>query len=131
MKANGLNGFSKSNSEQPKEETPAVTKTIDELAKEVIDGKWGNGAERKKALEAAGYDYGKVQAKVNELLSASTPTIKKGDKVKVTKAITYDGKKFIAWFPKYDVIEVKGNRAVIGIGKVVTAAINVANLKKA
>ena len=38
-------------------------KTVTELAKEVIAGKWGSGAERKKKLTAAGYDYSKVQAK--------------------------------------------------------------------
>ena len=48
--------------------TPAKKKTVDELAKEVIDGKWGNGDARKQALVKAGYDYNAVQAKVNELL---------------------------------------------------------------
>ena len=43
-------------------------KTIEEVAKEVIQGKWGNGGDRKAALEKAGYDYNAVQAKVNELL---------------------------------------------------------------
>ncbi len=43
-------------------------KTVDELAKEVINGKWGNGAARKTALTNAGYDYFAVQARVNELL---------------------------------------------------------------
>lgn len=43
-------------------------KTVTELAKEVIQGKWGNGAERKQKLTQAGYDYDKVQAKVNKLL---------------------------------------------------------------
>lgn len=42
-------------------------KSIDELAREVLQGKWGNGAERKKRLEAAGYDYAAVQKKVNRL----------------------------------------------------------------
>lgn len=42
-------------------------KSIDELAREVLQGKWGNGAERKKRLEAAGYDYAAVQKKVNQL----------------------------------------------------------------
>lgn len=45
------------------------TKTIDELAKEVIRGNWGNGDARKKALTNAGYDYSKVQARVNEMLA--------------------------------------------------------------
>lgn len=41
-------------------------KSVDELAREVLQGKWGNGAERKKRLEAAGYDYAAVQKKVNQ-----------------------------------------------------------------
>ena len=43
-------------------------KTVLELAKEVIAGKWGNGRDRKNRLTAAGYDYTAVQNKVNELL---------------------------------------------------------------
>ena len=38
------------------------------LAKEVIRGKWGSGAERKRRLTQAGYDYRAVQHKVNELM---------------------------------------------------------------
>lgn len=44
------------------------TKIVDELAKEVIQGKWGNGADRKSRLTAAGYNYSAVQKRVNELL---------------------------------------------------------------
>ena len=43
-------------------------KSVDAVAKEVIAGKWGNGEDRKKKLQAAGYDYGAVQRKVNELM---------------------------------------------------------------
>lgn len=43
-------------------------KSIDEVAKEVIRGDWGNGNARKKKLEAAGYNYSEVQKRVNELL---------------------------------------------------------------
>ena len=43
-------------------------KSIDELAKEVIRGDWGNGMERKEKLTAAGYDYASVQKRVNEML---------------------------------------------------------------
>ena len=43
-------------------------KSVDELAKEVIQGKWGNGQARKDALTAAGYDYNAVQARVNQLM---------------------------------------------------------------
>ncbi|MDD6708531.1 MAG: Lyzozyme M1 (1,4-beta-N-acetylmuramidase), partial [Ruminococcus sp.] len=43
-------------------------KSIDTIAREVINGKWGNGADRKKRLLSAGYDYNAVQKRVNELL---------------------------------------------------------------
>lgn len=43
-------------------------KSITDIAKEVILGKWGNNPLRKTRLTKAGYDYKKVQAKVNELL---------------------------------------------------------------
>ena len=46
----------------------SALKPIDEIAREVIRGDWGNGDERKQRLTAAGYDYGKVQARVDELL---------------------------------------------------------------
>lgn len=39
-----------------------------EIAKEVIRGEWGNGAERKKALTASGYDYDAIQKEVNRIL---------------------------------------------------------------
>ena len=53
--------------------TPNPTKTVDELAKEVIAGNWGNGDDRKNRLTQAGYDYNAVQKRVNELLSGSQP----------------------------------------------------------
>lgn len=39
---------------------------LDEIAQEVIDGKWGNGSERKQRLTDAGYDYDAVQKRVSE-----------------------------------------------------------------
>ena len=44
-------------------------RTVDELAQEVINGKWGDGEARKKKLEEAGYDYNAVQDRVNEMLA--------------------------------------------------------------
>lgn len=44
------------------------TKSLDEIAREVIKGSWGNGSERKKRLTLAGYDYRAVQNLVNKLL---------------------------------------------------------------
>ena len=46
--------------------------SIEELAKEVIAGKWGNYPERKTRLESAGYNYSEVQRRVNELVSGNT-----------------------------------------------------------
>ena len=60
-------------------------KPVATIAQEVIDGKWGNGDDRKKKLTAAGYDYSAVQAKVNEILKGSASsaavyyTVKAGD----------------------------------------------------
>lgn len=51
-------------------EAPAApaSKTVEELALEAMDGKWGNGSERKQRLTAAGHDYTAVQTRVNELV---------------------------------------------------------------
>lgn len=43
-------------------------KTVEDIAREVIAGKWGNGSERKQRLTAAGYDAAAVQKRVNTLL---------------------------------------------------------------
>lgn len=57
----------------------------EEIAEEVIAGKWGNGADRKRKLEAAGYDFYKIQDIVNAKLKAKanagavTYTVKAGD----------------------------------------------------
>ena len=48
--------------------TTTSKKSTDTIAREVIRGDWGNGAEREKKLKAAGYDYNAVQKRVNELL---------------------------------------------------------------
>ena len=58
-----------------------ITKDIETLAREVIEGKYGNGKQRKEAL---GDLYEVVQAKVNEILKNQTNyndyyIVKKGD----------------------------------------------------
>lgn len=65
----------------PKPEPPKPTKKSNaEIAKEVMAGKWGNGEDRKKRLQAAGYDYSAIQAEVNKLAGGGS----KGYKVQVT-----------------------------------------------
>ena len=44
------------------------TKSLDEIAKEVIALKWGTGIERKQRLKSAGFNPEEVQKRVNELL---------------------------------------------------------------
>lgn len=70
-----------------KQET--VKKSVDEVAREVIKGIWGNGKERKDKLTAAGYNYSEVQTRVNEIVNGTskseskqeyrTYTVKAGD----------------------------------------------------
>ena len=71
--------------------------------------------------------YGWVDA--GDVAAIATRAIQKGDKVKVLKAITYTGGSFKAYHSTYDVIQVNGDRVVIGQGKTVTAAVNAANLQ--
>ena len=46
-------------------------KSVQEIAEEVLADKWGTGADRKKRLTSAGYDYQEVQKAVNELLASA------------------------------------------------------------
>lgn len=66
----GLNGFEKQGSTVAPLPEIKPLKSVTEVATEVLDGKWGNGEERKKRLSDAGYAYDVVQAKVNELYKA-------------------------------------------------------------
>lgn len=43
-------------------------KSMEDIAREVILGKWGNGSEMKRKIIEAGYDFDKVYKKVIELL---------------------------------------------------------------
>lgn len=46
-----------------------VKKSTEEIVKEVLEGKWGNGAERKQRLTAAGYNYSIIQSAVNKAVA--------------------------------------------------------------
>ena len=69
----------------------ATKKSVTEIAKEVIAGKWGNGTDRKTKLEKAGYNYNEVQKKVNELLGKKTTTT-----TTTKKSVTVIAKEVIA-----------------------------------
>ena len=59
----------------------APEKSIDEIATEVLAGKWGNNPERKKSLEVAGYNYEAVQASVNQKAKGGVSAKKSVDKI--------------------------------------------------
>lgn len=70
-----------------------------------------------------------VDAKYLSLVDNTT--IKAGDYVSVTKAVTYDNKSFKVYESKYKVLSINKDRVVISAdGKNVTAAVNINNLKK-
>ena len=64
LKATGFDAFITTESGA----SVSTLKSIDEIAREIIRGDWGNGADRRNRLTSAGYDYATVQSKVNELL---------------------------------------------------------------
>ena len=78
-------------SDLPNNETEL--KGIDTIANEVIQGKWGNGSERKERLTKAGYNFSEVQKRVNEMLGYSSPS-KKTYKVVSGDNLTKISKKY-------------------------------------
>ena len=72
----------------------------------------------------------RVGQKIKIPASTAPAALKKGDRVKVLNAVTYDGKPFRTYYDTYDVIQVSGARVVIGVGATVTAAVTAANLRK-
>ena len=60
-------------------ETITMPQSVYTIAKEVINGKWGNGDDRKNNLINAGYDYAEVQNCVNAILNGSGNSGKKSN----------------------------------------------------
>ena len=105
--------------------------SVDTLAHEVIDEhKYGDNPVRRTVL---GDRYDEVQAKVNQILGgSSSQTIKKGDRVRFTGTRSYSGMKLASWTHNdvFDVIEISGDRVVIGKGNAVTSAVNIKDCQK-
>lgn len=66
----------------------------------------------------------RVGQKIKIPTATAPESFAKGDKAKVLNAVTYDGRSFKTYYDVYDVIEVSGDRVVIGVGSTVTAAVN-------
>lgn len=77
-----------------------IKKTLDQIAQEVMDGKWGNGDERKKKLKAAGYNYDDVQKKVNEIMAKKKVPMSKQLVDLARKQLGNGYKKYCAAFGK-------------------------------
>lgn len=96
IKSKGFNGFSDGIFIAPNK------KTTDEVAKEVIDGKWGNQPDREKLLTNAGYDYKTIQNRVNEILKGKSNyeyyTVQPNDTLSMI-ALRYDTtvNKLVSW----------------------------------
>ena len=71
IKKGGYNGFGEGTIIKPEPEDTSKKcngKTVNEIAIEVIQGKWGAGQERIKKLTDAGCDYDTIQREVNRIL---------------------------------------------------------------
>lgn len=133
IKNAGLNGFKVVKNPEKNEvnttKNDIASKTVDELAREVLANKYGTGDARKKAL---GSRYAEVQKRVNELLAEqkkptatkpSAPTVKKGYKVG-DKVVLKNAKLYTTAYDKtadktisgnyyiYDGIKIKGRYRV-------------------
>lgn len=93
-KVNGINGknvdmnimyrnlIAEINGSTPQPEPQPTRKSNEEIADEVIAGRWGNQPERQQKLEAEGYNYNAIQDIVNQKLGKNnekTYIVKKGD----------------------------------------------------
>lgn len=78
----GILNFNSGNSTYIPSEAPS-RKSNEEIAREVINGDWGNGTERKNRLEGEGYVYNDIQRIVNSMLgnndNSITYIVKRGD----------------------------------------------------
>lgn len=116
----------------------APSKSVDEIAKEVIAGKWGNGSDRKERLVAAGYDYAAVQARVNELMGGSSSggssaSIQVGDTVRITCSTYSTGQAIPSWVKNttHKVSQIKDNKALLGYPDGIASWVPLSGITKA
>ena len=103
IKNGGFNGYGKGTPSPAPQPQPS-RKSNEELANEVIAGKWGNGEDRKNRLTQAGYDYNAVQSIVNQKVGAGKSsgaeyyTVQKGDNLtKIANRYGTTVNQLVAW----------------------------------
>lgn len=109
-----------------------VRKSNEEIADEVIAGKWGNAPERYERLHKAGYDPAVIQQIVNEKCKKPTD-VTVGDRVTLISWVSYTGQPLKKTRDFYFVYQITGNRVVLTADKVggpIYAAVNKNNLRK-
>lgn len=110
-------------------------KSVDVIAQEVLDGKWGNGQSRVDALTKAGYNASEVQKKVNELIAKNnTYKPEVGDYVVPIKLVDYRGKKIYQYDKEYQISNIDSRgatlNAVRGKQRPIWATLKLDNIKK-
>lgn len=108
--------------------------SLSAVVDKVLNGGYGNMPQRADKLRAEGFDPNTVQAAVNARLGVKgaapvNKAIVKGSKVQVTNPVDVNGTR-LGVSGTYDVMQVNGDRIVIGRGGAVTAAIRRQNLKR-
>ena len=103
IKNGGFNGYGKGTPSPAPQPQPS-RKSNEEIANEVIAGKWGNGEDRKNRLTQAGYDYNAVQSIVNQKVGAGKSsgaeyyTVQKGDNLtKIANRYGTTVNQLVAW----------------------------------
>lgn len=115
-------------------QTVSAGVSLQAVVDKVLSGDYGNNPGRSDKLRAEGYDPNTVQAAVNARLgvAGAAPVgsaIVVGSKVEVTNPVDVNGTR-LGTSGVYDVMQVNGDRLVIGRGGAVTAAISRNNVRK-
>lgn len=116
----------------PKPDKPAL-KTNEQIADEVIAGKWGNGQERKDRLTKAGYDYSAIQAIVNKKCAKKPDAspLRAGDTVRIVRWVDEANRPLRQLGGTYRILQLHGTRAVVTRNGGIFAAMPVGNLVRA
>ena len=117
-----LIGIEKDTTEAAEEAAESVM-TVDDLANDVIKGLYGNGEERKKALDDLGLSYSIIQNRVNELLGCEKRhAVTEEDEAKMAKYLAGANKEVVETQEKELTTGDKLRNIFLGIGSAMRIA---------